>query len=129
MSVTYAIEAVGTGLVKIGAAADLQERLFKLQYPCPVELVVIAKAVGNIERRLHAELTEYRAHGEWFRKTEQVMAAIADNMEPEALSVLSTIGVGSRGKTRGKKHTCKRCGDLGHHARTCAAQLPELRCA
>jgi hypothetical protein len=35
---TYAVEAVGTGMVKIGRARDVEERIRDLQTACPVEL-------------------------------------------------------------------------------------------
>jgi hypothetical protein len=124
---TYAIEAVGTGLVKIGAARHLKERLQKLQYPCPVELRVIAWSDADVERNLHTMLVAHRAHGEWFKKNDETMRAIFDVLEPKQVSVLSSLGVGSRGKTRGRKHKCKRCGDLGHHAKTCARELTSDR--
>jgi hypothetical protein len=119
---TYLIEAVGTGLVKIGSARNIKERLLKLQYPCPVELKVIASCEDDVERRLHAELDAYRAHGEWFRACPEVIGAALELMAPTELSVLEAIGKGKRGRVKGRKYACKRCGELGHFSKTCAAQ-------
>jgi hypothetical protein len=119
---TYLIEAVGTGLVKIGSARNIKERLLKLQYPCPVELKVIASCEDDVERRLHAELDAYRAHGEWFRACPEVIGAALELMAPTELSVLEVIGKGKRGRVKGRKYACKRCGELGHFSKTCAAQ-------
>lgn len=116
---TYAIEAVGSGLVKIGSTRELKDRLFRLQYPCPVELMVVAVCDDNIERRMHALLAAHRAHGEWFHYNDHVRRAIAEHMRPETLSVLAAIGRGSRGRTKGMKYKCKRCGEVGHFAKTC----------
>jgi hypothetical protein len=120
---TYLIEAVGSGLVKIGVARDIKSRLLKLQYPCPVELRVIGISDDNVESRLHAELDAFRAHGEWFTHCPEVIDAAMALMRPVDISIMGEIGNGKRGRVRGRKYTCKRCGEKGHFAKTCARPI------
>lgn len=123
---TYVIEATGTGLVKIGQSRDMVERLRKMQYQCPVEMRIIAVCDDNVERRLHALLDAHRAHGEWFRKNDEVMGVVLSLCHSESIEVLSEIGTGSRGAVKGRKYKCKRCGELGHFAKTCSAAVANL---
>lgn len=118
---TYAIEAVGTGLVKIGAARDFKKRMWKLQPMCPVELRMIAASDDDIEARMHVQLDAHRVHGEWFHANDEVLAAIAALLEPASMSVLGETLSFRKGKPRGGKCRCKRCGELGHFAKTCIA--------
>lgn len=120
---TYAIEAVGTGLIKIGRARDIRERMWKLQHTCPVELRTIASTPDDIERRLHIELDQHRAFAEWFHLNDAVRAVIERDFKPDNISVLAELGRGVAGKTRGKQCRCKRCGQLGHYAKTCAISI------
>ena len=122
---TYAIKAVGTDLVKIGAARDFKARMWKMQPFCPVELRMVASSESDIEKRLHVLLKPHRAHGEWFHANEKVMSVIADLMTPANLSVFEEAQTARAGSKEGSKHRCKRCGDLGHHAKTCARPLGE----
>lgn len=117
---TYAIEAVGTGRVKIGAAKDFKDRMLKLQTGCPVALRLIASCNDNIEDRLHQELLEHCTHGEWFVANENVMSTIWANMTPDSMTV--KIGRCRFGRAV-TKHRCKACGELGHHAKTCGRQF------
>lgn len=119
----YAVEGVGTGLVKIGAARDIKKRMWKLQPSSPVELRLIASSADDIEGRLHALLDAHRRHGEWFEMNEDVMSVIFANMKPDYMSVMLEFSTARAGTNRGSKHRCKRCGDLGHHAKTCAVPL------
>lgn len=115
---TYALEAVGTGMVKIGAARDLHERIKKIQHTSPVDLRVFATSGDDIERTMHAELEQYRSHGEWFTANENVLALIAQRMQPASISFIETARHRA-GRQPGRKHACKACGTLGHYAKTC----------
>jgi hypothetical protein len=117
---TYAIEAIGTGMVKIGSSRDFKTRMWKLQPACPVELRMIASTPDDIEKRLHVELDAHRLHGEWFSMNDDVMAAIGKSMAPADLSVMAEFSASRSGRAKAGRHRCKRCGDLGHHAKTCS---------
>jgi DNA-binding Xre family transcriptional regulator len=68
----YAIDAVGTGLVKIGCTrGDVQTRLAALQTGQPNALQLVASALvetdpGSIERAIHRGLEASHQRGEWF---------------------------------------------------------------
>lgn len=68
--VVYFVEAVGTGLTKIGHTVNnLDRRIANMQGQSPAELVVrdvVYEATRNLERRLHEALIDYRHHREWF---------------------------------------------------------------
>jgi hypothetical protein len=120
LSQTYAIEAVGAKVIKIGTARDLEKRLRKMQFVSPVELHAFAICDQNIERELHRALDVYRSHGEWFHKNDTVLALIAQRMKPMSLSMLKSTKVkpGRQGPT-----PCKFCGMPGHYAKTCRARF------
>lgn len=65
----YFIEATDLDAVKIGIAADPEQRLGILQSCCPVELHILATAAGTplFERYLHAKFAPQRIRGEWFK--------------------------------------------------------------
>ena len=117
---TYVIEAIGAGLIKIGCASNINDRLKHLQFTCPIELRVVAVSDENVERRLHDMLRPHRAHGEWFRQSSEVMSTVLSLCRSESISVLATLGVGSRGIVKGRQYRCKRCGEFGHFAKTCS---------
>lgn len=81
----YAIEAVGTGFVKIGwTEGEVKERLGSLQTASPFELKAIAWCSGGrrMERELHRKLSAARVRGEWFRRchiTEEVIWEIREH--------------------------------------------------
>lgn len=84
----YFIEAVGLGLIKIGYANDVSERMRKLRPGCPAPLKLLGRLPGGIreERDLHRQLAKQRAHGEWFRRCPEIDALLqgADKTEIQA---------------------------------------------
>lgn len=64
---TYAIQATGGGLVKIGRSRNPLWRATAIQSSSPVilELVTLAQDT-NIERIWHRRYAEHRVNGEWF---------------------------------------------------------------
>lgn len=75
----YFIEAVGLDLIKIGYALDLEKRFTGLMTSSPAALTLLGVMQGGprLETQIHTDLAEHRAHGEWFRKTPEVMAVVA----------------------------------------------------
>lgn len=75
----YFVEAVGLDLIKIGHSIDLMKRLVSLLTSSPARLFVIGSIPGGRqkEREIHVALHAHRSHGEWFRKTPEVMAIVA----------------------------------------------------
>lgn len=60
-----------TGLMKIGFASTLDERVNSIQAMSPdiLDLVKTIPGTIQIERQIHKDFADYRAHGEWFRCT------------------------------------------------------------
>lgn len=85
---TYAIVAVGTQRLKIGAAKDPFARGRDLQCGSAVELVLIATHEKDIERHLHFQLLHHRVHGEWFTCTKEVIFAVTEGWTPHNYSFL-----------------------------------------
>lgn len=80
MSVVYFVRrADGTGPIKIGCSAYLENRVKSLCYTTQQELVVLATAPGSFreEGRLHRQFADARVDGEWFEPNAELMAAIA----------------------------------------------------
>lgn len=65
----YAIEAVGTGFIKIGKAGRVGKRLRELECACPHELAILAVAdwPDGSEPAIHLYLRSEWERGEWFR--------------------------------------------------------------
>lgn len=78
----YFVQAEKLGLIKIGYAADIRERLRSLQVGSPDRLTLIGAIYDNdalsIEAQLHSRFRDDREHGEWFRPTEALLAFIAE---------------------------------------------------
>ena len=74
----YVIEAVDTGLVKIGVSDSPEKRINDLQTASPNELRLLGYCLGSyaIEQALHLVLHEYRVRGEWFRNEGQCAEAV-----------------------------------------------------
>jgi hypothetical protein len=78
--VTYAIEAAGLSVVKIGRTGDVSRRLVALQTGHHAELLLFGVVEGDREESLHAHLDALgkRVRGEWFRfdaETVELLAA------------------------------------------------------
>ena len=72
----YLMQADNSGAIKIGKSANPERRVKQLQTGCPFEIRLIASfpEKGDLEKRLHKRLWEYRINpltnkktrGEWF---------------------------------------------------------------
>jgi hypothetical protein len=67
--VVYIIEAVGSGMVKVGFTSDLQKRLRALRTSCPHHIRVLQTYEGGPakERELHDRWEKHRVRHEWFK--------------------------------------------------------------
>jgi hypothetical protein len=75
----YFIEAVGLDLIKIGYTVDPVKRFIGMLTSSPVPLSLLGSTWGGPQREaeVHAQLAEFRTHGEWFKKSPEVMAVAA----------------------------------------------------
>ena len=67
------------GLVKIGYAQDIAERLVQLQTGNPrgIQIVAVVRNVlPSVEKHYHRAFAEYRERGEWFRHEGALSAVI-----------------------------------------------------
>ena len=75
----YLVEAVGSGMYKIGVAGDIRARMKSLSSGCPFQLRLLA-VIGDesrlSEHREHKRYAEYRTHGEWFQLPPNVVIEI-----------------------------------------------------
>lgn len=83
----YFLEAEGTDLVKIGYATNAARRLSGHAAACPVPLKVLGTTLGgrSKEAEFHELLSDYRHHGEWFRKSPFLETIVAALDRPPAL--------------------------------------------
>jgi len=74
----YFIRAGADGPVKIGVAADPWKRLETLQIGNHEKLELLAICYSSVteERLIHRILDGQRIHGEWFKPTDELMAAV-----------------------------------------------------
>lgn len=78
----YFIRADHVGLIKIGIAQDVNQRLATLRTSSPVrlELLAVIRDGGQaLEARLHQRFAGARSHGEWFHPTPELLSYIAEN--------------------------------------------------
>jgi hypothetical protein len=77
----YFVKAFGKPpRMKIGKAADVEQRIRELQTGCPYELKLMAtikcrsdQHAFQVERLAHEFFKEFRTRGEWFKCTDYVV--------------------------------------------------------
>lgn len=84
----YFILGIGTDKVKIGKTRDLKSRLSGMQTGSPVKLVLVSyyMAMDSEERFLHDALKKYKANGEWFYLSDEIIDIIdvtRDKLAPD----------------------------------------------
>lgn len=77
--VTYAIEAVGASVVKVGRTSDITRRIAALQTGHHTQLVLFGIVDGDREESLHANLDALgkRVRGEWFQFDAETIELLA----------------------------------------------------
>lgn len=79
----YFIRAATLGLIKIGRTGCAMTRLEALRTSGPDQLelmgIMLCERGGALEKELHARFMAGRAHGEWFRPTDDLLRFIAES--------------------------------------------------
>ncbi len=81
---TYFVEAVGAGAIKIGYSRDLSTRIVTLQTASPVPLRIAATLAGppSLEQKIHCRFMHLRTHGEWFSLAPELIAFMQSEAQP-----------------------------------------------
>ena len=68
----------GADLIKIGTTRTVNKRILALcgGSPVPLKLLLVIPGSTELERCLHRQHENARAHGEWFRSTERLLSHI-----------------------------------------------------
>lgn len=64
----YVLNMRGTSMYKIGASKDIKKRIKGLQVgnPCILDIILLEKGKGALERDMHFKYRTFRKAGEWF---------------------------------------------------------------
>lgn len=81
----YAFLAEAVARIKFGFSTDVAGRLLALQTaaPCRLRLLGSVPASANVERWIHRYLRPFRANGEWY------------SLSPEVITVVSALVLGN----------------------------------
>ena len=76
----YFVGQAEAGPVKIGFTTELPNRLRGLQNSCPVPIKLLAAVHGDRARELeyHRQFKADRLHGEWFTRSEAIIAELVE---------------------------------------------------
>jgi hypothetical protein len=77
----YIVEAIGTGLMKIGRTNGLDRRIQAMQTDCPVEIKILFQTKEMSEKDIHRLFANFHSHKEWFRINDEsrgMIDALAD---------------------------------------------------
>ncbi|MGY1503673.1 GIY-YIG nuclease family protein (plasmid) [Streptomyces sp. QTS52] len=121
----YVIGALDSPVAKIGVSAAPERRLRQIQSMSPLRLEILWTCAGSyqLEGRLHAHLSAYRSHGEWFDFQELdpvavVQDAVNDVWEKPTSWLVATARVDARAGGTGPGCACGHKGRL-HGAGGC----------
>ena len=93
----YFILAQGIERIKIGKTQYPEKRLSALMTDCPVPVLRVAimacSKMSEMERTLHAELKDYRVHGEWFLLSDRVLDVAEMAHKEGELGVIKLLGL------------------------------------
>lgn len=82
---TYIVKHPLTGLMKIGRAINVEERVKALQTGAGAILSTIAVIKGDVERELHHRFAHARRNGEWFEDADGEITAFAASVSGVSL--------------------------------------------
>lgn len=85
----YAMGNPDEGLVKIGITLDIAQRhkAIRASSPIPIEVLGFVESDHRLEKAIHAGLAEHREHGEWFRRTPEVVEVVRMIREKRAMEL------------------------------------------
>lgn len=81
-TLTYFIQPIEGGLIKIGSSKNPYQRLKTLQSHSPVPLEIILM-VDEPEVDLHHRFTQYQDHNEWYKPSEEILQYIIDCLKEQ----------------------------------------------
>jgi hypothetical protein len=81
-TVTYFIQRVPNGPVKIGRSTNARKRLAELQTASAEQLVIRGVIKSNRERQLHEQFASKRMQGEWFRCDDELETFMSELFGP-----------------------------------------------
>jgi len=89
----YAISAVGTHLVKIGASSNPAGRVAAFQIGCPLELRLLGNWWGgtSVETYLHRRFASKCVRGEWFDFGQQDPLSVIEATVEEAVRYIAAL--------------------------------------
>ena len=91
-TVTYFIQRVPNGPVKIGRTANARKRLAELQTASAEQLVIRGVITSNRERELHTKFASKRMAGEWFQCDDELEKYMSDLFGPyDLIEVMAMI--------------------------------------
>ena len=77
-------------LLKVGMTNDVDKRVAAIQAHCPIPIelvrVIETKHAARLEKCLHHDLADFRAHGEWFTDADRLLAAFATVTDAQLLA-------------------------------------------
>ena len=78
----YALQAVVSGLVKVGITTDIKKRKRDLQNGCgqSLNLLMLVEGTTELEKSIHSAFKDHRLEGEWF-KPDDVLLAFIDSLK------------------------------------------------
>lgn len=100
----YFVQEPISGAVKIGVAANVLDRLRRLQTSHPYELILLGTCPGGLrlEQALHRRFAKARLLGEWFKPWKGLFTKI---------EALRTLAPPTEGDGSWQPHVCERCGN------------------
>lgn len=91
-TVTYFIQRVPNGPVKIGRTGNARKRLAELQTASAEQLVILGVITSNRERELHEKFASKRMSGEWFRCDDELERYMSELFGPyDTIEVMAMI--------------------------------------
>jgi hypothetical protein len=131
-SCVYAMRAIGTNRIKIGATTDLESRKASVQTGCPFPVEIVATWEGDrcLEIALHHKLEAFRVQGEWFEIDEAaIMEAVKGIALPQFATVYKQHSYSSRPR-HDKKNSLQMSGmryEMNFRANTDGVTLAQIR--
>lgn len=129
----YVIEAVGTGLIKIGVTSDLDGRLSDLRFmaAAPIRLHAFVPGAGRAEEReLHLRYAAHRSHGEWFHyePLRDTIDALGTTIELSQRLTCADCGAIRSQHSRERSKRCRPCAAKRRAEAAAAARAARAIC-